>query len=117
MNIVLKINDFFKGTSTIVLLRHDLFSFSRIVLYFSSWSDYFYWNAGGFVKTSWNNSQQYCINIFDTTTHESDTRKENICKKSLALLRFSNFLMSTSSAWLELNRVSTCSRLGLVTPT
>ena len=23
MNIVLKINDFFKGTSTIVLLRHD----------------------------------------------------------------------------------------------
>ena len=86
MNIVLKINDFFKGTSTIVLLRHDLFSFSRIVLYFSSWSDYFYWNAGGFVKTSWNNSQQYCINIFDTTTHESDTRKENICKKSLALL-------------------------------
>ena len=84
MNIVLKINDFFKGTSTIVLLRHDLFSFSRIVLYFSSWSDYFYWNAGGFVKTSWNNSQQYCINIFDTTSQILE--KKDICKKFLALL-------------------------------
>ena len=80
MNIVLKINDFFKGTSTIVLLRHDLFSFSRIVLYFSSWSDYFYWNAGGFVKTSWNNSQQYCINIFDTT---SQILEKKIFAKSL----------------------------------